>query len=351
MNTRQAIKLALKVSFKSTLPILSGVKLSHNRVEATDLDSYLTMHVSDDVGGSIIVDAAKLKSAAKKDTALSVREGKLSVGALTLNESAPIGDWPAAPEIVNSGAPVTHWALDGKALSEALRAVIPAMSYDFTRLSLNGVYLEVWPFGARVTATDGHRLHLADIGEMPPGDPQGTCILPARAASALAALADTYDGPIEIRAGETNQKTPIWRFSSPDWQYLIRPVAAQFPAYRQVIPSEFIRTDRISAGEILPSLKEAAKLKGKPPIAVTLSVNHAIRVQAKNDDGAVDVTASIISHDGKDELEDRGFSPAYLVEAIAACGESANWQWGEDDTAPLVIGEKRTLCVIMPVRI
>ena len=351
MDTKQAIKLALKVSFKSTMPILSSVKLSRNRVEATDLDSYLTMHVSDDIGGSIIVDAAKMKGAAKKDTVLSVREGKLTAGALTLNEIAPIGDWPATPEIVNRGAPGRHWTFDGKALSEALRAVIPAMSYDFSRFNLDGVYLEVWPFGARVTATDGHRLHLADIGEVPPGDPQGACILPARAVAALAALADTYDGPIEINAGETSQKTPIWRFSSPDWEYLIRPADAQFPAYRQVIPDKFIRTDRVSAGEILPSLKEAAKLKGKRPVAVKLSVNHAIRVQAKNDDGAVDAAASIISTEGKDELEDRGFNPAYLVEAIAACGESANWQWPEDTAAPLVIAEKRILCVIMPVRI
>jgi len=43
---------------------------------------------------------------------------------------------------------------------DALRSVIPAMSTDSTRFSLNGVCVDHHPLGLRMVASDGHRLHV-----------------------------------------------------------------------------------------------------------------------------------------------------------------------------------------------
>lgn len=232
---REAAKLAAS---KTTLPILSHVRLDAGdgalRIVATDFDTFLEIAVPAEVEepGTLCAPAsvlAQFAAAAKGERiemrrdghALRISCGRSRIGAATLDAA----DFPAVNPPADEAIGV-----DGPTFSAALRHCIPAVSDDDGRAHLGGVFVGegVEHEGFTLYATDGHRLHWAEIvGHASVG---GGGILPTRAAEMIAAMCESKGGEPKIRV------TPrAWFAEAGDRRAWGKMVEGSYPEARRII--------------------------------------------------------------------------------------------------------------------
>ena len=112
---------------------------------------------------------------------------------------------------------------------QALNSVVFAASADATRHMLNGVYFESDENGCRVVATDGRRLSVCSIED---GEhPKAGVILPTLAADLIIEAASSQE-EVEFLIADS-----YVLLVTKTTQVFSKPIAAEFPDYRKVIPS------------------------------------------------------------------------------------------------------------------
>lgn len=195
---RRAIGIAAKTTDRrATIPVLNSLKVSANgalHIEACNLDQWMRASIAYDgpeAAPFLIRDQRYLCHVLKGgDDIASLRsvDGRLAcdVGAMSIVEKdgAHVDDFPLRREV----ATVEMSATLGAAALSLIAKVSGAMSSEETRYYLSGIFIERtgdWSF--RAVATDGHRLHVADIAA-PDLTGEATGILPSKAVRTLTGI-------------------------------------------------------------------------------------------------------------------------------------------------------------------
>jgi DNA polymerase-3 subunit beta len=331
----KALRLLCKVvRTERTIPILQTVLIDasdgHIRLSATDLDNRLSVNVlAPDVTGfwSARVNARdllKIVSTQSGPVTLEpiaatvtcyngfdnkgepsqpheVDAARLKIGATTLPGFAP----SAVPLLQIKGEPVAV-NVDAESLADCLRFVQHAASTEETRYYLNGVYFD----GARVAATDGRRMAVADWLAAGKADAKG--IMP-RAAVALILATLEPGAKLEIVGTQ-------YRLLSGPHVLAGKLIDGSFPPYERVIPSdnphkltvdrEALATKVKSVAAIHPSGRHATK-------AVSFNLEpNSLTVWAKNLDGAESAETLACDYAGPPLIV--SFNSSYVLDAIAA---------------------------------
>lgn len=280
-----AISVVQKVvSPRSPLPVLSGVlfEAKDGRLTLTGSDMDLTIQCAVDVDveeeGSIVLPVRYIASLIRHlpDVPIHFYTLPESTSTIITYGSSQVNihgfdaeQYPSLPQV--EGA--VRFSLPQELLREALRQVLFAVSTDDARPVFTGVLLQLRPEEVRLVATDTFRLAMRRLPVSEPFPRSMDLIVPGKALSELARLADNEEDQVEIVCGEN-----YIFFLVNNIKISSRLIAGQFPMYEQVIPREFVTKVRLATREVLEATERASLLvkDNLPVIQFTIQENRCI---------------------------------------------------------------------------
>jgi DNA polymerase-3 subunit beta len=241
-------------------------------------------------------------------------------------------DYPVTA--VNEGAPVE---LNGQVLADAVAPVLHAVSTDETRFVLNSVYLQLDPAGeVHAVATDGRRLAVCG-GTVGAGSVDA--VVPTAAARLLVTLAEAETVKITIGGGSIAVTGGARGFIS-KW------IEGMYPNWKQVIPRDRTHAFELDVAVIKAAIHRVA-LVAPETVSLTFQPKKLVISGATADVGSG--AESLPLANGPKEPIAISFAPAYVIEALTACGDTVTISL-EDSASPMVLTADRFLSVIMPKR-
>jgi DNA polymerase-3 subunit beta len=331
-----------------TLPILACVLLELEEdtlhLKTTNMDITLmgrvTVDVKDRAGGGVCVPArrfAKIVAEMADDVVTVSVDEKHEVtvkGATAVFKLLGISedDFPVTAK--TGGEPVR---LQGAVLLDAIAPVLHAVSDDETRFVLNGIFLELDKAGEiHAVATDGRRL--AACGGKLGKDAFGA-VVPTAMAHIMATLAEADEAVvligkdnITVRAGEREAISKLIEGTYPNW--------------KQVVPVGQPISISVGVEVFKAALKRGALVAGET-VALTFAKNKLTISGSSADIGSGTETLPIEYTGAPVEI---AFAPAYVIQALTACGEDAILGL-TDGLSPMVVSANRFGGVVMPKRI
>jgi len=234
------------VSSRTSVNILTGIMLRAEggqlSLAATDmeislrvtLDAQIEEEGSVVIPGRLFVDIVRLLPAGEVTLEHRAEEGiaHLVCGSASygLHTYSP-DDFPRLPEI----APDESFSIERSALLDTIMKVSRSASRDESRPVLTGVLVRFEAGKLIMAATDSYRLSVkeTEITEGPAGEVEA--IVPARALSELARIAQASDTDSLTVGIQENQIV----FGVDDVWLTARRIDGQFPNYRQLLPETF----------------------------------------------------------------------------------------------------------------
>lgn len=338
------------VGTRAGIPALAGVlvELSDSDLTLTTTDLELTTEVRLGVSGeagSVVVPAKYFSEIVKNlpadEVELTTEGGTLKVsgGRARYNlRTLPAEDFPKPPAPETSSV----FAVDAKKFGAALAKTVTAASRDETRPVLTGVLFE--SDGAKLTlvATDSFRMAVTHVAS---GAEAGMKILvPSRAVGEVIRLCATENTiEIELSAGQASFKCDSTVLRS-------RLIDGEFPAYRDVIPTDQPIKATIAKAEFTDRLRAVAVL-ATDATAIDCMFETDVLKMVCTSQGIGDATEEVDAQLTGESIEMR-FNPSYLEAALAGIdGDTVEIAMTEAQR-PVVVGaagEDYTY-LIMPIR-
>jgi DNA polymerase III subunit beta len=246
------------VSSRTSVNILTGIMLraEDGRLSLAATDMEISLRVTLDaqveeedsvvIPGRLLVDIVRLLPAGEVTLEHRAEEGiaHLVCGSASygLHTYSP-DDFPRLPEI----APDESFSIERAALLDTIMKVGRSASRDESRPVLTGVLVRFEAGKLIMAATDSYRLSVkeTEITEGPAGEIEA--IVPARALSELARIAQASGADSLIVGIQENQIV----FGVDDVWLTARRIDGQFPNYRQLLPETFEAEVELPREELL----------------------------------------------------------------------------------------------------
>ena len=246
------------VSSRTSVNILTGIMLraEDGRLSLAATDMEISLRVTLDaqveeegsvvIPGRLLVDIVRLLPAGEVTLEHRAEEGiaHLVCGSASygLHTYSP-DDFPRLPEI----APDESFSIERAALLDTIMKVSRSASRDESRPVLTGVLVRFEAGKLIMAATDSYRLSVkeTEINEGPAGEIEA--IVPARALSELARIAQASDAESLTVGIQENQIV----FGVDDVWLTARRIDGQFPNYRQLLPETFEAEVELPREELL----------------------------------------------------------------------------------------------------
>jgi len=335
------------------------------RVTATDKAMTYVGNFSANVEnfGEVAIDAANALQVAKvlPNDVVSVQLGenyrvdvKCGKSAYKLAGQAA-ADFPPAPPLDTKGSLTIDAADLRKIIDQTWFSVAP----DDNKYGLNGAHLDaVTTDGGqvlRMVGTDGNRLSWAQApftGTLAIGR---RMLLPRKPLAEVRKMIDGISGPVEIGFGE---RAAVVRFEGATVH--MRLLEAEFPAYKEVLPTAFKRRVVVERARFLESLRRVSifATDGSHSVRFAFSSDGIVLTARKLDAGDAREEVDVKGYDG--EPITMGFNATFLQEAITAAGEDDVLIRLGDGLSPAVVtpldsadvdAAPDALFVVMPVRL
>ncbi|MBM4368627.1 MAG: DNA polymerase III subunit beta [Deltaproteobacteria bacterium] len=347
---------------RSTSPILSSVLLqaSGETLRATATDKAITL-IADYAAtiktpGEVAVDATNFFQAAKvlrgdivtlkllDNGRLEVRSGSAVYNLTTFAAT----EFPVTPALDQART----MTVDAGGLRRTIDRVHFSVAGDDNRYGLNGAHVEdtSTTSGAvvRFVGTDGNRLSWAQApyrGELGIGRKM---LLPRKGLGEVRKLLEGYEGEVGISFGE--------RAALVQWPGVlvhVRLLEADFPDYRQVLPTSFKRRAILEKDAFREALKSVSIL--------ATDASNSVKFQFSSE-GLVLSARKLDAGDSKDEVPMEysgepiamGFNARFVGEVLAVIdGTRVSVELG-DALSPCIVrdmDDDSALFVVMPVRL
>src|SRR5690606_16030467 len=285
-------------------------------IRATDLDMtiVLKLEVEGHEDGAIVVNARKLLEVVKElpdfpvivsvdDYLFTVKSESGFQGNLTGYDAS---EYPSLPELGASqtfAAPLRDLAfLAGKTQF--------AVSSDFSRMSLTGVYCEGKNSRFEMVSTDGHRFGKAWVG-LDGADLKPGVILPPKTLAQVLRMSEDPEQLIEIGIG-----TAQARFSTDTVTIYTKLIDGPYPNYENVVPKEFARVMRCNREQLIQVVRRVSTMaNAKTRLVVFDFPDQSLQLAARTAGLGGDCEASIpVEYTG--EPVEVGVNAAYLLEEL-----------------------------------
>lgn len=349
------------VEKRSTSPILSAVLVQAGKdgLRLTATDKAMTFFGDFDATvrtpGEVAIDANNFFQVARvlPNDVVTVRmaenlrvDVKCGNSLFKLNGFAA-ADFPVTPPLDQSRSML----IAAKDLRRSIDQILFSVAPEDNRYGLNGAHIEDVPGETpvvRFVSTDGNRLSWSQApysGDLAIGRKM---LLPRKALSELRKLVDGFEGEVELAFGE---RAALVRF--PGVMLHLRLLEADFPDYRQVLPSAFKRKVVVERDVFLESLRRVSVFAG--------DASHSVRF-AFGPDGLVLTTRKLDAGDAREELAAEltgepitmGFNARFVQEVLGVMqGGRVVIELG-DTLSPCLLrsqDDDSALFVIMPVRL
>lgn len=319
---RKQLKNALEtvsgvVPSRPALPILAFARLTARDgtlgVRGTSLDTTVTARIACGAGdmdvavkhGALLAAVASMAGERvtldAQGTAIAVTDGRSRFRVPALDAV----EFPTVPEPPEKAA----FTIKAAAMRDAIRAVQHAASKDSTRKSLQGVLVEQTGRQVRFVATDGTRLAMVELPNVRCGKEQFT--LPTATAALLARLLPDGNGEVRVSVGEQV------RIETDALAVDAKALAAEFPAYRRVIPDDGGCVATLRTGDALDLMRRAdvaADMTGFSAVKASLGADG---INATAGQGAFEESVAAKWDGGDIEIM---FDGHKMLEAVSSVG-------------------------------
>lgn len=250
---------------KESLPVLSCIYLDADKtlsVQSTNLETGIEMTVAADVEekGKIAVPAAILsqtiRSIGGDKVSLKTEDSNLLVesrGTKTLIKAIPHEEFPPlSKKTERKGVSISR----DKFLT-GLQSTLYAASNSMIRPELGSIFVSIKQSGVVFVATDSFRLAEKTVAGAV-GKDDGEVLIPLKHANEIVYVLERLsEETIELTIDDSQLI-----LSSGDMRLVSRIVDAQFPAYKEIIPKQFVTEATLLKADFAEMLKKARVFAG-----------------------------------------------------------------------------------------
>lgn len=319
------------VSSKTTIPILSGIKIAVDqtglKLTATDLETGIETSLPAFVNqdqvvqvmeeGAIVLSARYLSEIVRKlphsNVEIEVKQNYLTVirsGSSEFNlHGLHAEEFPRLPQM--SGHQV--FSIPALVLRDMIRQTVAAVSTEEIRPVLTGVVMSLIDGQLRFVATDSHRLAQRMASVEAPAELQfSNVIVPGKSLSELGRLLLDNDSLVDVVIAE-NQIL----FKMEYTQFYSRLIDGQYPDTSRIIPATFKTEFKVGAKDLLDAVERAALIaRDNDNNVVRMSIkSNLIEISSNSPDvGKVSETLHPAALSGEELLI--AFNAKYLIDAL-----------------------------------
>ncbi|MEN9741647.1 MAG: polymerase subunit beta [Actinomycetota bacterium] len=309
---------------KSTQPLLTGLHLvaekSNLVLSGSDADVSGQANVNADVEqpgtvlvpGRLLADITKSLPSAKIQFALNGNRVDITCGRSSFTiPTMPVAEYPPLPVM-----PEVSGTISGDEFANAIAQVATAASRDETLPAFTGIKIDVEGSVITMASTDRYRLAVREINWNPVSTTISThTLIPARflhesskslatSESVALAFAASNEGLFGI-AGNGRQTTS-------------RILAADFPPYRTLLPTESTSVAQVKTSDLIDSVKRVALvLDREAPIKITFKKNEAL-VFGGGGSGELAAAQEVIEATNNGEEISIAFNHQFLLDGLHA---------------------------------
>lgn len=366
----QAIQNVHKaVSSKSTIPVLSGIKMTADgtgvRMTATDLEigieTFVPTHIEEEEIVQVIEEGAIVLSARyfgdivrklpAKEVEIEVKQNYLTIIRAGKSEYNLHGldheEFPRLPQV--SGNQV--FSIQSDILKDMIRQTSFAISNEEIRPVLTGVMFSLKNGELRFVSTDSHRLASREsVVEAPEAMEFNNVIVPGKSLNELGRLLGDDDSLVDVVVAENQVLVKM-----ANTQFYTRLIDGQYPDISRIIPTTFKTGLTVGTKDMYNAVERSALIaKENDNNTVRLNIkSNLLEITSNSPDvGKVSETIEEITVTG-DELV-IAFNAKYLIEALRVIDSPELLIEFTGSMSPFLIklpDNPRYLHLVLPVRI
>ncbi|MGX7823742.1 DNA polymerase III subunit beta [Actinokineospora sp. 24-640] len=318
--------VARSLPSRPPVPVLGGVLLDAGSADGTDgltvsgFDYEVSATVSvpatiaDEgrtlVSGRLLADITKALPAQPVEISVDGSRVAIACGNAKFSlPTMPVEDYPSLPTMPQHAGEAA-----GEVFGQAVSQVAIAAGKDDTLPMLTGVRVEIAGDKLTLVATDRFRLAMREFAWKPSGDVEDAAVLvPARTLAEAAKALGTSGRTVELALSSGDG---LLGLSGSGRRATTRLLDAEFPRYRQLLPSEQSSAAIIAVAPLVEAIKR-----------VSLVAERGTQVRLEFADGVLRLTAGGDDEGSAEEelsVEFTGdpvtiaFNPTYLQDGLAA---------------------------------
>ncbi|KHO20296.1 DNA polymerase III subunit beta [Mycolicibacterium setense] len=286
--------VARNLPTRPTIPVLAGVLLTGTddglTISGFDYEVSAEVRVSAEIAspGSVLVSGRLLSDITKalpaKPVELSVEGTRVALTCGSARFSLPtlaVEDYPALPSL-----PEETGVVSSDLFAEAIGQVAVAAGRDDTLPMLTGIRVEISGESVVLAATDRFRLAVRELTwETSATDVEAAVLVPAKTlAEAAKAGTDGNQVHLSLGSGDTVGKDGLLGIRSNGKRSTTRLLDAEFPKFRQLLPSEHTAVATIGVAELTEAIKRVALVADRGAQIRMEFGDDALRLSAGADD-------------------------------------------------------------------
>ncbi|MGB8955013.1 MAG: DNA polymerase III subunit beta [Tumebacillaceae bacterium] len=366
----QAIQNVHKaVSSKSTIPVLSGIKMAADkdgvRLTATDLEigieTFIPTHIEDEPimdviePGAIVLSARYFADIVKKlptqQVEIEVKQNYLTIIRAGKSEYNLHGldheEFPRLPQVNDQHV----FTIQADILKDMIRQVAFSVSTEEIRPMLTGVLFSLKNGHLKFVATDSHRLATREATvEAAPALELSNVIVPGKSLNELARLLPDNDSLIDVVVAENQVLVKMNRT-----QFYTRLVDGQYPDISRIIPTTFKSGVTVTTKELYNAVERAqliAKDSDNNLVRFTIKPDQLQITSNSPDVGKVSEVIDGIKMTGDELLI--AFNAKYVMDALRVLDSEELVIEFTGSMSPFLLKQPdnpRYLYLVVPVRI
>ncbi|PID39688.1 MAG: DNA polymerase III subunit beta [Proteobacteria bacterium] len=215
-------------------------------------------------------------------------------------------DFPRLPD----HREVVFSEVSAPALVDMIGKTLFSVSTDNTRHHLSGIYFECDGKRATMVSTDGHRLSKieADLGTGPTLD--AGVIIPRKGVMEIKRLLEPVDETCDLGFADNNIFV-----RAQDVVLSVALVDAQFPSYKQVIPTANEKAIRLPRAGLLESLKRVSLMSSERSFGIRMALSQG-RLRIMSDNPDLGEALEDLEVEYNDEELTVGFNARYFIDIL-----------------------------------
>jgi DNA polymerase-3 subunit beta len=303
------------------------------------------------VSGRLLADITKALPAQPVEISVDGSRVTITCGSAKFSlPTMPVEDYPQLPDMPQRAGEVA-----GEVFGQAVAQVAIAAGRDDTLPMLTGVRLEIADDKLTLVATDRFRLAMREFEWSSGGDVSGTSVLvPARTLAEAAKTLGTSGNSVEISLASGDG---LLGLAGSGRRATTRLLDAEFPKYRQLLPSEHTSAAIIGVSSLVDAIKRVSLVAERGTQVRLEFAEGSLRLSAGGDDeGSAEEELGV---DYTGDPVTIAFNPGYLLDGLGALHtERAHLSFTTPNRPALVkpVGEDGEvapgyLYLLMPVRL
>ncbi|HEX4223691.1 MAG TPA: DNA polymerase III subunit beta, partial [Pseudonocardiaceae bacterium] len=262
------------------------------------------------VSGRLLADITKALPAQPVEISVDGARASITCGSAKFSlPTMPVEDYPQLPAM-----PQRAGEVPGEVFGSAVAQVAIAAGRDDTLPMLTGVRMEIASAKLTLVATDRFRLAMREFDWQPTGDVEDVAVLvPARTLAEAAKTLGSAGSSVEVSLASGDG---LLGLAGNGRRATSRLLDAEFPKYRQLLPSEHTSAAILEVAPLVEAIKRVSLVAERGTQVRLEFADTSLRLSAGGDDEGSAEEELTVDYTG--EPVTIAFNPGYLLDGLGA---------------------------------